>query len=128
MRWPDDSGVTLSALPIFQPAQRVWLKQNVYAALRTDRACLRFVVRVFIAIPSMVCAGSSCSSAVYAAPAMARRGEFRYPVAFGDKADVVVKGRYFRFCIKRTCCLLLRMRLLEVRRTSCGRHADVMSP
>src|SRR5262249_36496210 len=57
-----DSGVTLSALPIFQPAQRVWLKQNVCAALRTDRACLSFVVRGFIATPSMVCAGSSYST------------------------------------------------------------------
>jgi hypothetical protein len=34
----------------------------VYAALRTDRACLSFVVRGFIATPSMVCAGSSYST------------------------------------------------------------------
>jgi hypothetical protein len=38
------------------------LKQNVSAALRTDRACLGFVVRGFIATPSMACAGSNCST------------------------------------------------------------------
>jgi hypothetical protein len=31
-----------------------WLKQYVYAALRTNRAGLRFVVRVDIATPSTV--------------------------------------------------------------------------
>jgi len=48
----------------FPTCSEVWLKQNVYAALRTDRACLSFVVRGFIATPSMVCAGSSYSDAV----------------------------------------------------------------
>ena len=36
--------VTLSALLIFQPAQRDWLKNNVYAALRTEHAGMGFVV------------------------------------------------------------------------------------
>lgn len=46
--------VTLLALPIFQPAQRVWLKQYVYAALRTNHAGLSFVVLGDIVTPSMV--------------------------------------------------------------------------
>jgi hypothetical protein len=46
----------------------------VYAALRTDRAFFSFVVRGYIATPSMVCAGSIYSDAVNATPAMARRG------------------------------------------------------
>jgi hypothetical protein len=53
-------------MPIFQPVQRVWLRQNVYAGLRTDRACLSFVVRGYIATPSMVRAGSSYSDVVNA--------------------------------------------------------------
>jgi len=46
--------VTLSALPISQPAQRAWLKQSVYAALPTNHAALGFVVQGDIATPSMV--------------------------------------------------------------------------
>ena len=45
--------------PIFQPAQRSWSKQSVYAALRMDHAGLGFVVLDDIAIPSMVRGRSS---------------------------------------------------------------------
>lgn len=49
MRWLEPV-VTLSALPIFQPAQQEWLKQHVYAAPPMDHADLGFVVRGDIAI------------------------------------------------------------------------------
>jgi hypothetical protein len=38
--------------------QKTW-RADVYAALRTDRACFSFVVLGFIVTPSTVCAGSS---------------------------------------------------------------------
>ena len=71
--------VTLSALPIFQPAQGAWLKQHVYAALRTDHADLGFVVRGDIATPSMVRARSSYSDAVNAAARRNKRAAVTAP-------------------------------------------------
>jgi hypothetical protein len=53
-------------MPIFQHAQGAWLKQYVYAALRTNHAGLSFVVPGYIATPTMVRARSSYSDAVNA--------------------------------------------------------------
>ena len=55
--------VTLSALPIFQPAQRASSMQYAYAALGRIHAGLGFVLRGDIATPLMVRARSRYSDA-----------------------------------------------------------------
>ena len=62
MRWHEPV-VILSALLIFQPAQRASLVQYVYAALGRIHAGLDFVLRGDIATPSMVRARSRYSDA-----------------------------------------------------------------
>ena len=55
--------VTLSALPIFQPAQRASSMQYAYAVLGRIHAGLGFVLRGDIVTPSMVRARSRYSDA-----------------------------------------------------------------